>query len=96
MNPAPPSGYYVYLLKSKRNGKLYIGCTQDIEKRMNEHNDGKCYYTKRILPIELIYAEIYKSKKDAFKREKMLKYHGSSLRNLKLRIKSTLNKGGAG
>jgi predicted GIY-YIG superfamily endonuclease len=32
MNPAPPLWYYVYLLRSKKNTKMYIGCMSDIEK----------------------------------------------------------------
>ena len=106
MNPAPPLSspskegldlrYYVYLLRSKKNNKLYIGCTSNMEKRIKEHNKEKNYYTRRILPVELIYAELYKSKKDAFEREQKLKHHGSALRNLKLRIKDTLYRGGAG
>jgi putative endonuclease len=96
MNPAPLSSYYVYVLKSKRSKKLYIGCTSNIEKRLKKHNEGAGYYTRRLLPLELIYAEIYKSKKDAFEREKKLKYHGSALRNLKLRIENTLQERGAG
>ena len=48
------------------------------------------------MPLELIYFEAYKSKKEAFDREKRLKQYGSALRNLKLRIKDTLRKRGAG
>ncbi len=91
MNPAPPLRHCVYILRGKKNGKFYIGCTSNIEKRMKEHNEGKNYYTRRMLPVEIIYAEVYKSKKDAYEREKKLKHHGSALRNLKLRIKDTIN-----
>jgi len=105
MNPAPPlssyskrmlDGWYmVYILRSKK-GDIYIGCTSDIEKRVKEHQEGRCYYTKRMLPIELIYCEAFKSQKDAFEREKKLKHHGSALRNLKLRIQDSILAGGAG
>ncbi|MBO1224045.1 MAG: GIY-YIG nuclease family protein [Candidatus Scalindua sediminis] len=106
MNPAPSlssrsemfmDGWYmVYILKSKKNNKIYIGCTSNIEKRMKEHQTGLCYYTSRMLPVELIYYEAFKSKKDAFEREKRLKYYGSALRNLKLRIQDAILSGGAG
>lgn len=106
MNPAPllsgfcigeqESWYYLYLLRSKKNSKkIYIGCTRNIKKRLEEHREGKSYHTRKMLPVELLYAELFKSRKDAFEREKKLKYHGSALRNLKIRLKSTLN-GGAG
>lgn len=96
MNPAPRSWYYVYLLKSKKDGKIYIGCTSDLQRRLKEHEEGQNYSTRKMLPIELIYVEAYKSKKDAFEREKKLKHYGSGLRNLKLRIKDTLCERGAG
>ena len=90
MNPAPHLWYYAYLLKSKKDGKIYIGCTSDLQKRLKEHKEGQNYSTRKMLPVELIYVEAYKSKKEAFEREKKLKYHGSALRSLKLRIKDTL------
>lgn len=43
-----------------------------------------------MLPVELIYFEAYRSKKDAFERERNLKYYGSGLRNLKLRLRESL------
>jgi len=85
-----------YLVRSKKNGSIYIGCTQNLQKRLKEHKEGKIYSTKRLLPVELVYVEAYKSKKDAFEREKRLKYHGSTLGHLKLRIKNTLIEGRAG
>jgi len=96
MNPAPPLSHYVYLLRGKKSEQFYIGCTSDINKRLREHSEGKNYNTRRMLPVEPVYAEVFKSKKDAFEREKRLKHHGSALRNLKLRLGGTLHQGGAG
>lgn len=96
VNPAPRNWYYVYLLRSKKNGSFYIGSTSDLYKRLRQHEEGKNYTTSKMLPIELIYFESYKSKKDAFEREKRLKHYGSSLRNLKLRLGDTFKIGGAG
>ena len=93
MNPAPLAWFYVYLLKSKKDGSFYIGCTSNLQKRLEEHKNGKCYSTRKILPIEVIYVEAYKSKKDAYNREKQLKCYGNALRNLKIRIKHTLERG---
>lgn len=92
MNPAPPNDnwHYVYLLRSKKTRGIYIGCTGDLEKRLNEHVEGKVYSTKKILPVDLVYYEAFNSKELAYKREKRLKYYGSGLTELKTRI------GGAG
>jgi len=90
MSPAPQKWFYVYLLKSKRNSSIYIGCTSNLHKRLEEHKEGKVFSTQKLLPMNPIYFEAYKSKKAAFEREKRLKHYGSALRHLKLRI------GGAG
>ena len=90
MSPAPQRRFYVYLLKSKRDSSIYIGCTSNLYKRLEEHREGKSYSTKKMSPIELTYFEAYSSKKAAFEREKRLKHYGSALRHLKLRT------GGAG
>ena len=87
VNPAPPKNWhYVYLLQSKNASWIYIGCTNDLKNRIKEHNGGKVYSTKKMLPIELIYYEAFKSKKCAYKREKNLKAYGSGLANLKIRL----------
>ena len=96
MNPAPQNWFCVYLLRSKKNGTIYIGCASNLKKRLKEHKEGKNYSTRKLLPIELIYIEGYKSKKDAFEREKHLKYHSSALRHLKIRLQNILSQGGTG
>ena len=83
--------YYVYILKSKKCGKnIYIGFTSNIKERFKQHNNKEVYSTKYGVPWELIYCEIYKSKKDANDRESKLKKYGSTLRHLKQRIKHSL------
>jgi len=62
--------YYVYILKSKKDGKLYIGSTNNLWRRIKEHNYGLLKSTKSRLPFEIVYYEAYKSEKDARKREK--------------------------
>lgn len=83
--------YYVYLLKSKNNNKFYIGYTNDIRRRLGVHNDGLVEYTKKYLPWVLVYYESFISLGDAKKREKALKYFGKAYKQLKLRIKNSLN-----
>lgn len=51
---------------------------------------GKSYASKRILPVELVYYEAYKSKMDAQNREQRLKQYGNSLGHLRKRISRSL------
>jgi len=87
MNPAlPKDWHYVYLLASSKTSWIYIGCTNNLEKRLKEHEEEKVRTTKKMLPVELIYFEAYKSKDCAYKREKNLKDYGSGLAKLKARL----------
>ncbi len=65
--------YYVYILQSKNNGELYVGCTNDLKKRIQEHNSGLVFSTKSKLPYVIIHYEAFLEKTDAFLREKWLK-----------------------
>ena len=65
--------FYVYVLKSSTHHSRYIGSTQDIKKRLLEHNNGKCRYTKGRSPWKLVYKEELETRGDAMKREKFLK-----------------------
>jgi len=53
--------------------KSYVGITDDIDRRLREHNSGKHLYTKRYMPWELIYTEELASIDEARKREKYYK-----------------------
>ena len=65
--------YTVYILKSGKDKKRYIGMTKDIERRQNEHYNGNVKSTKNRRPIKLIYTEGFEIKKDAMLREKFFK-----------------------
>lgn len=67
--------FYVYCLKSVKNGDIYVGFSADLRIRFGEHNKGKVRSTKPYRPWKLIYYEAYSSKTDARKREKQLKEH---------------------
>lgn len=82
--------FYVYILKSKKDGSPYIGYTSDLKKRFKEHNDLKNKSTKHKAPFELIYYESYKEKSDAKFREKNLKKFSGAYTALKRRIKNSL------
>ncbi|MBK9098578.1 MAG: GIY-YIG nuclease family protein [bacterium] len=65
--------YFVYILKSMNDEKTYIGMTNDIERRLKEHNSGKNIYTKKYTPWEVIYKEVVADRASARKREKYFK-----------------------
>lgn len=65
--------YYVYVLKSEKDGNNYVGYTNNLRERLAMHNAGKVSSTKNRLPIKLIYFEGCLNQQDATKREKYLK-----------------------
>jgi putative endonuclease len=83
--------YYVYLIKSIKSDYMYTGYTDDLKRRLLEHNNRHNISTKSYAPFKLVYYESYRSKKDATERERMLKHKGSSIGFLKKRIKNSLN-----
>jgi len=64
--------WYVYILKCK-DGSPYIGCTSDVERRIDEHNSHKVHYTKDKTPVEINVYIAFKEKYKAFEFEKYLK-----------------------
>lgn len=64
---------YVYILRSRKDKNLYVGCKNDLKKRFVMHSNGNIYSTEKRRPLELIYYEAFLNKKDAFDREKWLK-----------------------
>ena len=82
--------FYVYVLKSIKDGKCYTGSTNNLRRRLKEHNDGKVFSTKIRVPFELIYYESYKSDRDARKREMSLKLRSKAYTQLKKRIENSL------
>jgi len=81
----------VYILKSKKDSDLYIGSTNDLRRRLKEHNSGLVFSTKFRKPFELVYYEAYKAEKDARKRESNLKLRSRALAQLKIRIQNSLS-----
>ena len=79
--------YYVYVICDIK-GNLYIGYTNDLKRRIKEHNNGENKSTKGRI-WKLIYCEAFLSKKDAVLREKKLKQRGQAKRYLKDRIKDS-------
>jgi len=82
--------FYVYILKSKKDNKTYIGYTDNLRRRLGEHNNLQNKSTRNRAPLELIYHESYKSKSDAKYREHNLKKFAQAFSQLKRRIKNSL------
>lgn len=66
--------YYVYVLYSLKDKKLYVGKTSDIFNRLERHNNGRVIATKSRRPLKLIHLEVFTDAGKAFLREKELKY----------------------
>ena len=65
--------HYIYILKSLRDGRYYIGETHNPEARLEFHNSGKQRSTKNRIPFILILTEEYSDRAEALKREKQIK-----------------------
>ncbi|TSD02633.1 MAG: putative endonuclease [Parcubacteria group bacterium Athens0714_16] len=80
---------YVYILRSEKSGKFYTGSTNDLRKRLKQHNENKSSYTKNKGPWKIIYYETCINEQDARSREKYLKT-GTGKRYLKNRLRHFL------
>jgi putative endonuclease len=65
--------YSVYVLKSENFPKSYVGMTDNLKRRLREHNNGHSFYTKRYLPWIVVHKEEYNNRIEARQREKYLK-----------------------
>ncbi|NAS30967.1 GIY-YIG nuclease family protein [Flavobacteriaceae bacterium R38] len=63
----------VYVLRSLKDNRFYVGMSADIEKRIQTHNSGNVKSTKGYRPWELIHQESFPDRITARKREKYLK-----------------------
>ena len=80
--------YFVYVIQSKIDNRLYVGFTDNLERRIGEHNSGKTKSTKAYIPWELVYFESVENRIDARKREKYFK-SGYGKEQLKRQISRT-------
>lgn len=65
--------FYVYCLESVKNAELYFGYTNDLRRRIKEHNQKLNFSTKLSAPWAIIYYEACLNKDDATRRERYLK-----------------------
>ena len=89
--------FYVYALESLSDGKRYIGYTNNLRRRLEEHRNGQCFATKFRLPFQLIYFEGCLCDEDAKRREGYLKTsQGNRFLSLRLIIYKRLSALGTG
>ncbi len=65
--------YFVYILRSLKDGTYYYGSTQNLQSRLQQHNAGKVKYTKGHRPYVIHYFEEYTTRHDAILRERFFK-----------------------
>ncbi|OGE87976.1 MAG: hypothetical protein A3J07_02190 [Candidatus Doudnabacteria bacterium RIFCSPLOWO2_02_FULL_49_13] len=82
--------YILYNLEPSAKRKFYVGITNDLDRRIFEHNSGQNGFTSKFGPWHLIYYEAYLSVDDAAAREKKLKHHGKGLSELKIRLENSI------
>jgi putative endonuclease len=64
--------HYIYILLCNNN-KFYTGYTNNLKRRLQQHQKSEVKYTSNLLPIKLVHYEKYKTKEEATKREKQIK-----------------------
>jgi len=70
--------YYVYLIRSLKDGRFYAGYTEDLKARLGQHNRGLVRSTKGRRPLELVYWEAFKTRGEAMRRERQIKSLGKA------------------
>ncbi len=65
--------FYVYAIKSLERNYVYVGMTNDVERRIAEHNNGENRSTKAYKPFILIHKEVFETRVEAREKEKYLK-----------------------
>ena len=83
--------FILYLIQNDVTSEKYFGVTTDLKQRIKTHNiSGKKHTTRKNGKWVLVYAEAYRSKQDAYARERRLKSHGSGKIELIKRINNSL------
>ncbi len=65
--------YFVYVLKSGVAKKSYVGYTNNVNRRLSQHNAGSCAYTKKYKPWHIVHTDEFDRELNAIQREKYLK-----------------------
>jgi len=70
--------YITYIIYSEKIKRFYSGQTEDIDRRIEEHNRGKTPFLARGIPWELVYSRQFDSRSEALKLEKYIKKRGAA------------------
>ena len=75
---------WVYVIKSQMTGRFYIGHTNNLKRRLEDHNRGKSRSVRNRGPFDLVYQEEFQDRSSAIKREKEIKRYkgGNAFKNL--------------
>lgn len=65
--------YYTYVFRSATTGRFYIGHTENLIRRLYEHNNGRTHSIKNRGPWEIHYSEEYPTRAEAARRERQIK-----------------------
>jgi putative endonuclease len=65
--------YFIYVLQSVKDGKYYIGQTNNLNERLLRHNSGQVTSTKNRRPFKIIYRETFENRSESIFREKQIK-----------------------
>ena len=74
--------YFIYILQSLKDGRTYVGYTDDVERRLIQHNSGYVRSTKHRTPFKLLFTEEFETSAEAKRRELYWK-SGAGRRKLK-------------
>ncbi len=83
--------FCMYILRSLKDNQLYIGSTNNLKKRLKEHNSDLVTSTKTRIPFKLVYVEGYVDEGEARHREQNLKLRARALHQLLKRIQKSIN-----
>ncbi len=72
--------FSIYILKSLKNGRYYVGQTENMGERIKKHNSGQVKSTKPFLPWQIVYSEQCPTRSDARKRENEIKKYKGGIK----------------
>ncbi len=82
--------HFTYMLLCDQK-TFYIGITDNLKRRLEEHKNKESFFTKKFSEIKLVYCEKYKNKVEAAKREQQLKGWGRAKKEMLLKHKLGIN-----
>jgi len=69
--------FFSYILQSKKTKRYYIGSTDDVKNRLEEHNTGETVSIRRGIPWKIVHAEQFSTRSEAIRKENQIKARGA-------------------